>query len=112
MKQTLRVLNIRRIDVKLNEIKYVEGYSNYSILHLINSKPIILSRTLMKLEAELSVFIRIHKGYLVNPHYIVSNQRPSLKNLTMALTTGEVLAVSRRRIPHVVAKFIPPFTRN
>lgn len=110
MKQTIRVLNVHRIEIKLSDIKYVQGSSNYSILHLVASKPIMLSRTLIKLQAELSVFIRIHKGYLVNPQFITPNQRPSRTKLTMALTTGEELAVSRRRVSHIVARFIPLFS--
>ena len=112
MKQTISVLNVHRIEVTLNHIKYVEGCGNYSILHLVDSKPIMLSRTLTKLQAELSVFIRIHKGYLVNPHFVIPDQRPSRKNLTMALTTGEELTVSRRRVSHIVAKFIPSLSRS
>ena len=98
MKQILRVLDVHRLDINLDQIKYVEGYGNYSILHLTDRKPIMLSQTVKKLQAQLSVFIRIHKGYLVNPYFIVPDQRPSPKNLTMALTTGEVLTISRRRV--------------
>ena len=103
MKQTISVLNGHRINVKLNNIKYVEGQRNYSVLHLLDSKPIILSRTLMKLQAELSAFIRIHKGYLVNPKFITPNQLLSKTKLRVTLSTGEVLVVARRRMPHLAA---------
>ena len=101
MKQTLSVLNGHRIHIRLTDIKYVEGQGNYSILHLTNRKPIILSRTLIKLEDELSAFIRIHKGYLVNPRFIAPNQMLSKTKLSVTLTTGEVLLVARRRVAHI-----------
>ena len=103
MKQTISVLDIYRKEIQLEDLKYVEGNGNYSILHLKNGRPILLSRSVSKLEHELAHFVRIHKRHLVNPHFIADHQIISGNTMSLSLTTGETLTVARRRMPQVMA---------
>ena len=103
MKQTISIIDIYRKEIPIHCLKYVEGSSNYSILHLLNSKPVIISRNLSKLEGELSYFLRIHKKYLVNPQFISSHRLLSPYTMVLLFTTGEILTVAKRRIAHVRA---------
>ncbi|MBV1924767.1 MAG: LytTR family DNA-binding domain-containing protein [Flavobacteriaceae bacterium] len=54
--------------VKIKEIMYCISDSNYTNIHLINNKKLLVSRTLKEIELMLegSGFLRIHHSYLIN----------------------------------------------
>jgi len=54
--------------VKIKEILYCISDSNYTHIHLINNKKILVSRTLKEIEAMLfeNQFLRIHHSHLIN----------------------------------------------
>lgn len=55
------------------EIIYVAGENNYSVLHFTSGKKLMVSKTLSYVEKLLSkqTFLRIHKSYLLNLRHIV-----------------------------------------
>ena len=55
------------------DIIYVAGENNYSVLHFISGKKLMVSKTLSYVEKLLSkhTFLRIHKSYLLNLRHIV-----------------------------------------
>jgi len=58
----------RVVKVDLNDVRYVEGMSEYLKLHLRNAqKPIITLLSMKKLEERLPAnFMRIHRSYIIN----------------------------------------------
>jgi DNA-binding LytR/AlgR family response regulator len=56
------------IRINFNEIRYIQGMSEYVQIHLTNSKPIMSLLSLKSLEAQLpeNLFMRVHKSYIVN----------------------------------------------
>ena len=82
---------------KINNIIYCEADHNYTKIHLIYGKTIIVSKTLKLVEELLpqSIFFRIHKSFLVNMNYVVEY----IKNdgHKVILDDGKVLTVANRR---------------
>jgi two-component system, LytTR family, response regulator LytT len=56
------------IRINFNEIKYIQGMSEYVRIYLTSSKPIMSLLSLKNLEAQLpeDMFMRVHKSYIVN----------------------------------------------
>ena len=102
MKQAISIYDLFRKKIQINTIKHVEGYGNYSRLHLTDSKPILTSRTIAKMAGQLPTFVRIHRKHLINPYFIAPNQLLSYRNAKLTLTTDEVLPVSRRRAAELI----------
>ena len=76
------------------EIIKIEAAENYSIVHLIDGKTLIIAKTLKKFETELvSGFFRINRSILVNLNFI---------NTTIGdqviMRNGQRFKISRRRL--------------
>jgi len=56
----------------IDDVLYIEGKSNYSIIHLKDALPITMAKTLRKFESQLRLhpFLRIHKSYLINKTHL------------------------------------------
>jgi two-component system LytT family response regulator len=56
------------IRINFDDIKYIQGMSEYVKIHLTNAKPIMSLLSLKSLEATLpeNMFMRVHKSYIVN----------------------------------------------
>lgn len=80
--------------IKSSDLLYCEADGNYTRIHVLNEKPILLSKTLKKIEELLSRygFLRVHQSFLVNPKHI-----KSLHKTTLLLSTGNEIKVSRRK---------------
>lgn len=83
------------------DLIWLEGNSNYSLLHRINAPKLMTARTLVRWQKMLPEFIRISRSALVNPHHIQRVQRLSTYQVEMTLSDGTVLVVARRRIAEV-----------
>ncbi len=84
-------------EIPLNEIMYLEGSANYTLIHLISGKIKVSSRT-MSYHIKNSIngsFLRIHKSFCVNTVYISPTLNKYRDNIK--LTNGTELAVARRR---------------
>ena len=88
----------------IQDIVYIEGRGNYSIVFLANKKQIIIAKTLKKFEAQfrLHSFIRIHKSYLVNQENIPSTGTSNFTHIATSL--GNRLPISRRKLAYVKQK--------
>ncbi|MRG43917.1 response regulator [Chitinophaga sp. SYP-B3965] len=77
------------------DILKCEGDDNYTHFYFIHHKPLIVSRTLKDFEEILTDhgFMRVHKSYLVNMHYVEKLDKEGL----LWLSDGSNAAVSRRR---------------
>ncbi|MDM1346849.1 LytR/AlgR family response regulator transcription factor [Myroides marinus] len=69
----------KHIKVQYEDLKYVEGLKDYLVLHLANEKIITLS-TLKEMEEKLpsTLFIRVHKSYIINKQHLDSIERNRL----------------------------------
>lgn len=85
----------------LSDLIWLEGNSNYSLLHRHNAPNLMTAKTLVRWQKLLPDFIRISRGALVNPHHILRFERLSTYQVEITLTNGLVLPVARRRISHV-----------
>lgn len=92
------------LNLKIRQIRYIEGSRNYQMLYLENSsEPMEVKMTMDKLEDLLEPhgFIRIHKGYLVNCQFI---QR--IQNTALSLRDGVELPIGRSKMGEVKSKFL------
>ena len=87
-----------------SQVLYLVGDINYSTVYLLNGKSILTSRTLKWYSDRWPLFIRTHKGYLVNPKYIHSCRIVSSINAHLTMQNGARLPIGRRRIWEVVQK--------
>ena len=87
----------QRID--LNAIIWLEGDSNYTRIYQ-SDRPVRLSAyTLKWYENQLTDFIRIRKGAMVNPQHIVAIQKSETKpkRIEIVLSNEARIEVARRR---------------
>ena len=57
----------RVVRIKMSDIKYVEGMSEYLKIYFDNQKPLIVLLSMKKLEERLPQhFMRIHRSYIIN----------------------------------------------
>ena len=92
------------LNLKIRQIRYIEGSRNYQLLHLEGEdRPTEVKMTMDKLEEALEPrgFIRIHKGYLVNCQFI---QR--IQNTMLSLRDGTELPIGRSKMGEVKSKFL------
>ncbi len=87
-----------RKSVPSQRIVRVEGEGNYSVFHFNDGTQLTVSLTLKRLESRLpaNVFVRLHKKHIVNLLYL-KGINAHRRQLTVDLTTGEQLDVSRRK---------------
>jgi DNA-binding LytR/AlgR family response regulator len=54
--------------INFDDIKYIEGMSEYIKIHLINSKPVMTLLSMKTIEEQLPPdrFMRVHRSYIVN----------------------------------------------
>ncbi len=79
--------------IPIEQILYLRGDLNYTIIYLTNGKRILLAYTLKVFDAYFAdqPFVRIHRAYLVNPQHVVSYQGP------VCLSDGTQILPARRR---------------
>lgn len=63
----------KTIRINFDDIKYIRGMSEYVKIHLVHGKPIMSLLSLKSLESTLpeSMFMRVHKSFIVNLNKIV-----------------------------------------
>jgi two-component system LytT family response regulator len=86
---------------KIEEIVRLEADGSYTIIHLLNKRPFVASKTLKHFEEMLDefTFIRTHKSHLVNRKHIT---RISNDHEFVLLTDGSKAEVSRRKKDEVM----------
>lgn len=81
----------------IKNVLYIEASSNYSIIHFINSKNLVVTRLLKDFEDMLVAyrFYRIHNSHLINLNYIQKYIRGY--GGQVVLSDGTILDVARRK---------------
>ena len=87
-------------------VTHIAGAGPYSIVHVQNGKPLLLSKTLWKLESDYPDFVRVHKRNLINPHYVEKYIRwnDGEPRGMVLMKNGIGLPVARRRIKALIPK--------
>ena len=83
----------KKTKVNINEILFLEGNVNYTIVHFREKNPIMIAITLKKAESILKEhgFVRIHKSFILNLHYadqslLTSNEVLFQKNIAIKVS--------------------------
>jgi two-component system LytT family response regulator len=90
--------------VKLEEIVYCEAQRSYTIFRLVNNKTIVISKPLFDYDRILAdtVFLRIHKSFLINLIHVKEYIRG--EGGTVVMSNGMEIEVSRRKKELFLAK--------
>ncbi|WP_338869585.1 LytTR family DNA-binding domain-containing protein [Spirosoma sp. SC4-14] len=91
----------RTIFISVDDILCLQGEGNYTFLFTRDRKRYLVSKTLKEFEKTLdgSMFLRIHKSYIVNLAYV---QRSVFnKDRQVQLADGREVAISRRRMKDI-----------
>lgn len=88
--------------VDFEKVICITGDGNYSYICLNDGRRLLVSKCLEQLEPRLPhcQFLRIHKRYLINLHFVESIFPKQIK-----LTDGKIYAVARRRWPRINSYF-------
>ena len=83
------------------QVAYLEGDSNYTLMHLVSGHKHVRRTTLGYAANAYPSFIRIHKQYAVNPDRITSvcyQPRPGKRpQVHIWLSSGQYLPIGERR---------------
>jgi two-component system, LytTR family, response regulator len=82
--------------IPTNDIIMLEGYANYTLIHLQNGTQKLYARTLRHFENLLygEHFIRVHRGFLVNSSFIIHYNKE--ENI-LRLENNLEVSISRRK---------------
>ncbi len=88
----------------ISNILYCEALDNYSKVHFLDGRNVVVTKTLKYIEEMLGeeLFFRIHKSYLVNLNHVVQYGRE--EGYHVILNTGISLDVSYRKNESLVRK--------
>lgn len=88
--------------VPTDQIAFCKGARDYVELMILDKGNRLHNETLAELEKSLpATFLRVHRSYIVNSHFIETLERDASGSGTLLLTTGDKLPVSRRIMPKV-----------
>lgn len=100
---TIKVAEAGKVNlISTDQVVFCKGARDYVELTITDKKTILHTETLNKLEENLpSTFLRVHRSYIVNTHFIQSLERDTSGSGTLLLTTEDEVPVSRRIMPRV-----------
>ena len=83
--------------LKLEDIIVCEAEKNYTIIHLRDKRPLIVSRPLLEYEKILegTTFLRVHRTYLINLQHISEYHRG--EGGVVIMSNGAEIEISRRK---------------
>lgn len=90
--------------LKLEDIIVCEAEKNYTIIHLKDKKPIVVSRPLMEYEKilESAGFLRVHRTYLINMQHVTEYHRG--EGGVVIMSNGAEIEISRRKKEQFLSK--------
>lgn len=93
----------------LTDVIRFEASSNYTLIHAVNQRPLVVARVLCAYEELLEGlgFIRVHRSHLVNRRYIQAIDG----NGNLVLEDQSSIEVSRRRKKDVFSQLNKPELR-
>jgi len=100
--------NYSLLKVNFAEIMWIEGLKDYIKIHLKSSaKPVVSKMSMKSIEEQLpsSVFLRIHKSYIVSKDFITSIKKTSIFIGNIELPVGDTYK-------DAVAEYVNNITEN
>lgn len=93
----------RNQQIGINEILYLQGVSNYTIIHTRNRQPTIASQTLHLVHSSINYesFVRINRSFILNMAYL-STYTIENNKLIFKLSNGQKFVASRRRAKNCI----------
>jgi two-component system LytT family response regulator len=88
------VIRGRTTGIEIKDITHMEGEGNYTFLYTRQGKRYLISKTIKTVHETDRSFIRVHKSFAVNSHYVVQWIEP----FKLLLSTGRLVSVARRRV--------------
>lgn len=83
------------VKLPIETITLLEGQGNYTCIYTRNGFKYLICKTLKSLSGLLGCkFIRVHKSFIVNPHYVVSVERG---DRMIRMQCGNFAAISKRK---------------
>ena len=84
----------RKYFFNASDVVRLEASSNYTLIHTVNNRPLVVAKVLSEYEAILEGlgFIRVHRSHLVNKRYV-----HSIDQTGITLREGRKIEVSRRK---------------
>lgn len=94
----------RTVYISVDDILCLQGEGNYTYLHTRDRKRFLVSKTLKEFEKTLdeTIFLRIHKSYMVNLAYVQRHLFSHERQLRLA--DGREVAISRRRMKDITLR--------
>jgi two-component system LytT family response regulator len=86
----------------LEDVIRLEASSNYTLIHTVNSRPLVVAKVLAAYEELLEGlgFIRVHRSHLINTRFVKAINASG----TAVLKDDRQIKVSRRRRKEVIEK--------
>jgi two-component system, LytTR family, response regulator len=93
----------RKYFFNADDVVRLEASSNYTLIHTVNKRPLVVAKVLSEYEAMLEGlgFIRVHRSHLVNKRHV-----RSLDETGITLREGCKIEVSRRKRKEVFRQLI------
>ena len=90
-----------RKKIPMHHIVRLQGDGNYTLIYFSDGTQLMISLTLKIMESRLlpGVFARSHKKNIINLLYL-NGLHPDRQSLTVSLTNGDRVDVSRRKASH------------
>jgi len=68
------VKGLKEVQVRCNEILYIEAGQNYVFIHMVNQRKHFCHNTMKEMEESLPIahFIRVHKSFIINYNQVTS----------------------------------------
>jgi two-component system LytT family response regulator len=83
--------------VDVEDIASLEADGNYTIIHKVDMQKLVISKSLKEFDDLLDthIFVRIHKSYIVNIHYV--KEYSTLDGGMVKMRDGNEWSISRRQ---------------
>jgi len=84
--------------VDVESISSLEADGNYTIIHKTDLQKLVISKSLKEFDDLLdpNIFVRIHKSYIINIHYV--KEYSTIEGGVVKMTDGNEWSISRRQI--------------
>jgi DNA-binding LytR/AlgR family response regulator len=93
----------RTITIGAEHITLLEGEGNYTYVYTSTGRKYLICKTLKWLACKLdSNFIRVHKSFLVNAHYVIGCAEDGR---ALKMRCGNEAVVSRRKTKEIIGIF-------
>lgn len=108
----IKIISAGKVEFIASEnVVYCKAAADYTELFLHDQKQILYSGNLKELESQLpSIFLRVHRSYIVNTDFITSLEKTSTSQPNTPLSSGFLLMTNGAQVP--VSRRIMPMVRS